>query len=460
MNLYPSHLKKRRTWLWVTLILLTMGMVGVSLWLMGPSPPKKIILATGEPGRGYAKFGEKYKARLEKMGLEVELVHTNGSVDNFQRLIDGKVDIAFAQGGTYRRDDDPEKVVRGLAAVYSEPLWIFYRGSKPVPTLAAFADRKRKIAIGRHGSGTEAVAEALLEKHGITRKNADFLNLSMEEARIRLKNGTLDIGIFVSSYLDPGIQDLLRQKNLRLLNFQRQDIAHSRNFGYLKPVKLAEGLFSLKDNIPREEETLLAPAALLVCREDLHPHVTEQVLKVARKIHSPGNLIDPPNKYPNLDGLDVPVQESAETYMKSGESFLSRLLPYWAVRLVLQLRILILPLLAIWIPFLKIVPMIYNYRVNGLLKRHYAALREAESSIARAENAQQLRQRLDVLEHLRTDMEALSRKVPAHLQRDVYHWRLHVSLVHTEALNRLRRMEESEGKTTPSPRTPSLSERN
>jgi hypothetical protein len=38
-------------------------------------------------------------------------------------------------------------------------------------------------------------------------------------------------------------------------------------------------------------------------------------------------------------------------------------------------------------------------------------------------------------------MEALSRKVPAHLQRDVYHWRLHVAIVRTEAQERLARME-------------------
>jgi hypothetical protein len=169
--------------------------------------------------------------------------------------------------------------------------------------------------------------------------------------------------------------------------------------------------------------------------------VVEQVLKAANNIHSSGSLIDPPNRYPTLEGVDIRIHESSETYMKSGESFLSRLLPYWGVRLVLQMRILILPLLAIWIPFLKIVPMIYNYRVNGLLKRHYAALREAESAIAHAETAEQLRQRLEVLEHLRSDMETLSRKVPAHLQRDVYHWRLHVSLVRAEALDRLRRME-------------------
>jgi hypothetical protein len=123
------------------------------------------------------------------------------------------------------------------------------------------------------------------------------------------------------------------------------------------------------------------------------------------------------------------------------------------VRLLLQMRILILPLLAVWLPFMKILPMIYSFRANRLLKRHYAALREVESGITHADNPKELRERLQVLEHLRTDMETLSRKVPAHLQRDVYHWRLHVSVVRAEALERLRRMEEDKG---PSPAGPFL----
>jgi hypothetical protein len=105
------------------------------------------------------------------------------------------------------------------------------------------------------------------------------------------------------------------------------------------------------------------------------------------------------------------------------------------------MRILILPLLAIWLPFLKIVPMLYNFRVNRLLQKHYAALREAENAITQANNPDDLRDRLQRLERLRSDMETLSRKVPAHLQRDVYHRRLHVAVVRTEAQDRLTRME-------------------
>jgi hypothetical protein len=121
------------------------------------------------------------------------------------------------------------------------------------------------------------------------------------------------------------------------------------------------------------------------------------------------------------------------------------------VRLVLQLRILILPLLAVWLPVLKILPMIYSYRVNRLLKRHYAALRAVESAIAQANTPQELRDRLQALEQLRSDLATLSRKVPAHLQRDVYHWRLHVAVVRTEALERLSRMESRGASAEPKP---------
>jgi hypothetical protein len=375
--------------------------------------------------------------------------------------------------------------LRGLVAVYLEPLWVFYRGSGPVRTLSDLKGRPipapvaaataagllgspggagpwltyatlvtgriPTISVGLERSGTEAVAHLLLKAHGITAQNARIVNLDTAEASQRLKDGSLDVALIISSARDPAIPDLLARTDLQLMNFQRQDIAHFRQFPYLNSVKLTEGLLNLQDNLPREEKTLLAPAALLVCREDLHPQVIELILKAARRIHAPGSLIDPPNHFPTLEGVDVAIHETAKTYMKSGESFLTRWLPYWGVRLVLQLRILILPLLAVWLPILKILPMIYSYRVNRLLKRHYAALRAVESAIAQANTPQELRDRLQALEQLRSDLATLSRKVPAHLQRDVYHWRLHVAVVRTEALERLTRMESRGASAEPKP---------
>jgi TRAP-type uncharacterized transport system substrate-binding protein len=470
---------------WIALGLLTAALLGLSIWLTGPAPPRHIVFATGQEGGGYDTFGKQYQVSLGKMGLGVELVNTNGSVDNLQRLVDGEADLAFVQAGTYRLVDDPQRSLRGLVAVYLEPLWVFYRGSGRVRTLSDLKGRPIRppvaaatavgfpgspgsvgplltystlvtgriptISVGLERSGTEAVANLLLKAHGFTAQNARIVNLDTAEARQRLKDGSLDVAMLISSARDPAIPDLLAQKDLQLMSFQHQDIAHFRQFPYLNSVRLTEGLLNLRDNLPREEKTLLAPAALLVCREDLHPRVIELILKAARRLHAPGSLIDPPNRFPTLEGVDLAIHETAETYMKSGESFLTRLLPYWGVRLVLQLRILILPLLAVWLPLLKILPMIYSYRVNRLLKRHYAALRAVESDIAQANTPEELRDRLQALEQLRSDLATLSRKVPAHLQRDVYHWRLHVAVVRTEALERLTRMASRGASAEPKP---------
>jgi TRAP-type uncharacterized transport system substrate-binding protein len=471
-----KFLKNRRgTKIWMGLVLLTLAMFGLSVWLTGPSPPRKIAFATGQEGGGYDTFGHQYRDRLGKMGLAVELVNTNGSIDNLQRLVNGEVDVAFVQAGTYPLVDDPTHSLRGLVAVYLEPLWVFYRGSNPAHALSDFkgqplppavaatitvgllggpggagplltystlvTGRIPTISIGPERSGTEAVARLLLKAHGITPKNAHLVNLDTLQTQEGLKDGSVDVALIISSYRDPAIPDLLALKDLHLMNFQRQDIAHSRQFPYLNSVRLPEGLLNLEENIPRQEKTLLAPAALLVCREDLHPRVIELILKAARATHSPGSLIDPANRFPTLEGVDVAIHETAETYMKSGESLLTQLLPYWGVRLVLHLRLLILPLLAIWLPFLKVVPMVYHFRVNRLLNKHYAALREVESATAQAGNPGDLRDQIERLEHLRSDMEALSRKVPAPFQRDLYHWRLHVAMVLREAEDRLSRME-------------------
>jgi TRAP transporter TAXI family solute receptor len=459
---YQMREKKRHTVLWIVVIVLTVAMIAVGMLIFwGSSPPAKIRMATGEPNRGYDTYGKDYQKKLTAMGLQVELVNTAGSIENIQLLAQKKVDVAFVQGGTYKpvKDrDDPEHTLRALAAVYLEPLWVFYRDTKPVesspdkkrgPTLSDF--KGKTISIGLPDSGTEAVSRDLLKEHDIDPDDATHIKrLSSADARAEIEKGELDVAIFVSSYTDPGIQELLKREDVQLLNFRR-DTAYSKKFSYLTPVKLAEGMADLQHDFPREDKILLAPSALLVAREDLHPDVVAEVLKVAKSIHEKGTDLDPPHKYPTLDGIeeDLPIQESAATFMRSGESFLSKLLPYRYLRWVLPLQLLLLPLVAVWVPILKILPMIYSWRVNRLLHRHYAALREVESDIAQTDDPVQLRERLKVLESLRTEMEALSRKVPARLQRDVYHWRLHVSLVHTEALDRLRRMEAPQTNATP-----------
>ena len=429
---------RRRTLLWTVGIVLTVALVVVSAYLWGGSPPNKIVLATGQAGGVYDSFGREYQKRLGAQGLKVELVNTAGSVDNFRRIIEGKVDIAFAQSGTYQTINDPEHKVSGLAAIYYEPLWIFSKRDIRMEDKMAY--RPESVAVGPKGSGTEAIAKAIIAEHGYDITAPAIVNLSAADARRQLIEGKLDVAFFVTSYRDGGILELLRHKELRLTSFRRE-IAYTRKFRGLTPVKVPEGLLDLKDNIPSENITLLSPSALLVARATINPRLVELVLKVAQAVHGPGDLLDPPLKFPSLEGVDVPINEAAETYLTSGESFLSRNLPYQALRWVLLLKLLLLPLLAVWLPLLRLAPLIASWRKGRLLKRYYARLRDVEGRIATARRPDELREGISELEALRGEVQVVSRRLPLQQQQDIYHWRLHVQLILNEALERLGRME-------------------
>ena len=175
---------RRHTIAWTVGIVLTIVLIGVSVvWLGGAPPPGKIVLATGQPGGVYDSFGREYQKRLRAQGLKVELVNTAGSVDNFRRIIDGKVDVAFAQSGTYQVVSDPEHKVSGLAAIYYEPLWIFTRRGIRIED-KKLTYREGSVAVGPKGSGTEAVAKAIIAEQGYDITSPAIVNLKIGRAHV------------------------------------------------------------------------------------------------------------------------------------------------------------------------------------------------------------------------------------------------------------------------------------
>src|SRR5690606_19136384 len=79
------------------LILLTVGLLVLAYWVLDPTPPKRVVLATGVPQGAYAEFGQRYAAQLAGYGIEVELRNTQGAAENLALLRDpdSGVDLAF-----------------------------------------------------------------------------------------------------------------------------------------------------------------------------------------------------------------------------------------------------------------------------------------------------------------------------------------------------------------------------
>jgi len=87
---------------WGPFALIALALLVAAYFVLDPTPPRRVVLATGPERSAYDEFGKRYAADLKRYGLEVVLKPSRGSFENLRLLRDAKheVDFAFVQGGS------------------------------------------------------------------------------------------------------------------------------------------------------------------------------------------------------------------------------------------------------------------------------------------------------------------------------------------------------------------------
>jgi TRAP transporter TAXI family solute receptor len=402
-------------------ILLVAGFAVASRFV-NPAPPRHVRMAAGAPQGAYAETAKRYRDILARDGITLEVVTTQGSLDNLKLLqaTTGGVDVAFVQGGTGSPD------LSGLASigsVFFEPLWIFVRDGIPVRSLVDL--QGRRLAIGAEGSGTRALTLQLLQVSGIP-DGALLLPLGGDEAVRRLLEGTVDAAFFVTARPFPQLEPLVRAKHVRLISLAQAD-AFAQRFRFLSKAILPEGRLDLSANLPAKDVTLLAPAAALVAREDLHPAIVDRIILAATEVHGGGQLFTEPGQFPASRFVDIPMSSDAERYLKAGPSFLRRHLPFWAATMVERFMVLLIPIVTLMLPLMRFAPPVYHWQVRRRIYRWYGNLRAIEQQALGVPTAAE---RADILEQLnRVEAEVCKVHVPLSFAESHYHLRTHVQFI-------------------------------
>src|SRR5262249_34378539 len=118
---------------WAVIIALCVAaLVGTYMLFVEAPPPKTIVIATGGKTGAYYKFAQKYAGELAKEGITLEVPETKGSVENLELLKDENsgVSVAIVQSGVAEPQD--RERFSALGSLYREPLWVFYRGERPL----------------------------------------------------------------------------------------------------------------------------------------------------------------------------------------------------------------------------------------------------------------------------------------------------------------------------------------
>jgi TRAP-type uncharacterized transport system substrate-binding protein len=406
----------------------------VAAYFVQPAPPKKIVMASGQKEGRYGYYAKQYKAFLARNGITLEIHPSSGAVQNMALLMDENsgVDVAFVQGGTGFGANAPDLV--SLGSLYYEPLWVFYRGA-PIKDLDGL--RGKKIAIGAEESGTRSLALQLLAMNGAVLPPTQLLPSSGKEAEEQLTKGKIDALIMVAPADSNLVGRLIATPGIHLLSFERAE-AYTRLFPYLTKLVLPRGVLDLAADIPSKDIVVVAPTANLIARDSLHPALAYLLMRAATEIHSGAGVFDREGEFPAPRDTGFPLSETAKRYYKSGPPLLQRYLPFWAANLVDRLWVVLLPILAVSVPLVRMVPPVYRWRVRSRIYRWYARLKEIELGLDDSADAATLEGFLTRLE----DIEASVNRIPTPLaySDNLYSFRAHIDLVRQRIAQRLARM--------------------
>lgn len=465
----PLHQRLRRdwgewfktNWPWFALALV----LAIAGWLLvKPAPPKTIVIATGRGDGSYHWFAKRYAETFKASGVTLEVRETAGTVENYRLLADPNsgVSVAIVQGGACPPDLGVE--LHAIASLYLEPVWVFYRGQE----LARFSDLAgKRIAVGPDGSGTREIAMRLLAANGVAASAAPAtptaaptsqpvrsdspatMPIAPVELRAQagqsavdaLRAGEVDAIVLVIAPSSPIVQRLLREEGpdgIRLLNFERHE-AYARIFPFVSDVKLPRGVVDLKGDLPSRDVFLVAPAANLVAREDLHPALVPLLAKAASLAHDRGDLLSAPGTFPSARFVEFPLDPAARDYFQSGPPFLQRYLPFWIAALVDRMKVLLLPLLTLVIPLVRIAPPLYVWRIRSRIYRWYRVLRDADQKLRSPPNSStdhaQFERELATLVQMEKEIGEV--KVPLAYMEEFYNLRLHADFVRRRIEERL-----------------------
>lgn len=405
-------------------ILLVIAAFVVAFQFVKPAPPSEITIASGGPTGAYHTFAQAYAEYLAAEGITLNVITTQGSLENIRLLHEGTVDVALVQGGV--RDDQGSETLQSLGSLYFEPLWLFHKKDENFDRLGALAGKR--VAVGPEGSGTRALVTQLLDLNEFTDDDLDLKPLGGEDAKNALINDEVDAAFFVSSPRSETVQSLLNNPDIVLASFERAG-AYARRFKFLSNLVLPEGMVDLKRNIPPRDTVVLAPAANLVATSDLHPALVDLLLMAARTQHADGDWFERRNQFPGDELLAYPLSDEAERFFENGPPLLQKYLPFWAASLIDRLKVMLFPLVLMMLPLIKVMPPVYNWRMRARVYRWYRELDDVDQVLFTKEglDSGKLKELTGELDRIEADVRDVS--VPLSFANQLYHLRQHIDLV-------------------------------
>lgn len=416
-----NHLTPKKI---IIFLIFLSGLIFLILNFLIPAPPKKLVMVTGSQSGAYYPIGKMFKSELERYGIDLAVIETNGSDENLSLISqkDSGVDLALMQSGTGWAKDHPE--LESYASLFYEPLWVVFNPSSFKSlgrTPHSVADLKNKtISIGTAGSGSYRLNQAVLQLNELNANNSTFVELNSDDSYVALKEGRIDAMMVVFAPEADLAQRIFNDNTIELMSID-QAFGYPGRLNFVKPITLRPGVMNIAKNVPHKQKLTIAPVAELVAKKDLNPATVYLLMSISKKYFSKPGLISVENEFPSSAGLSFQLNEDAENYLKSGPSFLFQYLPFWVAVWVERMLKLSVPLIALLIPLFNLIPSFTDYRKKLKFANIYRDLKMIEQGMSDHRDRELLLKQLSEI-----DLRARDLKVSDFHTKDIYELRMYI----------------------------------
>ena len=412
-------------------VLIIAGLCLLAYFLVDPTPPRSVTLATGQENSAYEELGKKYAALLAKQGIKVTLVRSLGSQQNLQHLNERKVDIAFVQSGSTDQQAAMKTGLVSLGSLFTEPVWLFLREPAKVTQISQL--KGLKINVGPEGTGVPKLFRQVLDLNGVAPEEVTLGALENTPGTVELLEGRIDGLVFSSGPEALMVQMLLQTPGIKLFDFAQAE-AYTRRLPFMSHVVLPRGIVDVGRDLPAQDYHLIAPTATLVAREDLHPALVDLFVQAASEIHGGTGWFQQQGQFPTERYTEIPVAREAAKFYKDGPPLLQRYMTFWLANFFDRMWVVVVALAALLLPLSKIVPPLYVWRIRSRVYRWYGQLRTVEQELEAAHGKEEvcaaLLKRLDEIEELVNQIS-----IPLAFADGLYGLRSHINFVRQRVRN-------------------------
>jgi uncharacterized protein len=177
----------------------------------------RVNIATGNStGVYYVVGGGLAQLINHQTDLQASAAETGASVQNIQQLVSGDYDIAFSLADTAAdavngdADFDGPQDVSSIGRIYSNYTHVIVQEDSGIDSVEDF--KGKRISTGSPESGTEVIANRLIESAGLTPDDVKEQRLDLTKTIDGMKDGSLDGFVWSGGLPTPGVTDLFTSK--------------------------------------------------------------------------------------------------------------------------------------------------------------------------------------------------------------------------------------------------------